>query len=207
MRRSSLMKYLVGMGFVVSLAGTTGCAFGTRHAELTYPPSSPDEGAIETVDAAERAPAVSREIVLKVSDERTERDRIGNVRNGFGMDTADVITDDDVLGWVEGALSLELANAGYNVVANGSEPLSDDAISLTTEIVEVYCDVFMTYDGDVSLMVTMVGNDQEPVRKQYEGEGGVGMNWAATASSYAESLSLALQNAISKILIDLAQYE
>ena len=38
--------------------------------------------------------------------------------------------------------------------------------------------------------------------KQHEGTGSVGLNWAYTGKSLAESLALALEDAISKMLVD-----
>jgi hypothetical protein len=200
------MHTLIRLTALTALVASTGCAFGTREAVLSYPPEADDGGGlIASAHAEEGIVPRAREIVLKVSDERAERDRIGNVRNGFGMDTANVVTKDDVAGWVEGALAQELTNAGYTVVAAGADASRDDAIGLTAEIVEVYCDVYMTYDGDVALMITLEGPEAKPVRTQIEGHGGVGINWAATGKSYAESLALALQDAIEKVLAELAK--
>ena len=104
-------------------------------------------------------------------------------------------------------LGKELGNAGFRVLRHDDLNASDNAISLFAEIVEVYCDVYMTYDADVALMVDMSAKAGQVDRMQYKGEGGVGLNWAATAASYAESLSQALQDAIAKILVDLRKME
>jgi hypothetical protein len=191
---------------VVSLAGAGGCAFGTRHAELSYPPN-PGNTLIDSARAESGAGPACCDVVLTVSDRRATTARIGNVRNTFGMDTADVVTQDDVRSWVEGALTQELRNAGYAVIADQGSAASGEAIRLNAEIIKVHCDVYMTYDGEVSMAVTLSAKDQAPLARNYEGSGGVGLNWAATADSYAQSLALALQNAISQVLVDLAQYQ
>ena len=64
----------------------------------------------------------------------------------------------------------------------------------------------MTYDADVSMAVTLTLKDQQPFQRSYEGDGSVGVNWGATGKSYAESLSLALQDAITKMLADIAEF-
>jgi hypothetical protein len=204
--RGKIMKIGVHIALIASMLALTGCAFGTRMAELSYPPNEQGGGLIESAHAAQTEMPRSRNIVLNVSDERSERSRIGNVRNTFGMDTADVVTKDDVAGWVEGALANELTNAGYHVTRSGEAAIGDGVISLQAEILTVYCDVYLTYDGEVSMMVILEGKERDTIRKQFEGEGGVGLNWAATSESYAESLALALKDVISKILTEVAAY-
>lgn len=183
-----------------------GCAFGTRTVVLHYPPEEPAEGMIGSAHAAPAVTAEQGIVVLSLSDQRAERGRVGNVRNGFGMDTADVVTNDDVTAWVQGALEQELAHAGYRVIPPGELESGSDAIDLQADIVRVYCDVYMTYDGEVSLLVNLKGGGRDAVTTQLLGEGGVGLNWAATAESYGESLALALQDVIAKLLAELAGY-
>jgi hypothetical protein len=195
------------VAILILLASITGCAFGTRHAELSYPPSASD--GVSLIASAHQEASVagkSREVVVQVSDQRDSRERIGNVRNGFGMDTADVITNDDLNLWVKRALISELANAGYTIVADGGRATGDDAIALDAEILEVYCDVYISFDADVSMRVTLSGKDIQPLPRTYEGDGSVGVAWDLTAKGFAESLSLALQDAISKILADMAEF-
>jgi hypothetical protein len=204
-----MTEEIMGKKFQLVLIATaallSGCAFGTRTAHLTYPPEESEHGAIPVAHAQEVQPDRERVVVLGVTDDRSEKSRIGNVRNTFGMDTADVVTGDDVRGWVEAALKSELERAGYTVVQEGA-PQADDAVSLQTSVVKVYCDVYMTYDGEVYLSVNLHDRNRSPTSKLIEGEGSVGLNWAATAESYAESLALALQSAISKVLIELEAY-
>lgn len=200
MKTARLSLLLLG----VVLAG--GCAFGTRTAELTYPPAREGGGLIATAGAAEAVPATRAPIAVTVVDARAERERIGNVRNGFGMDTANVVTDSDVRAWVEDALVAELANAGYDVVETDPTGTSADGIAMRAEILTVYCDVYLTYDGDVSLMLNLENRNRDAVRTQLAGEGSVGLNFAATAASYAESLALALEDVIGKVLVELESY-
>ena len=158
---------------------------------------------------AQAAPAVSeqgRRVVLKVTDERPNKARIGNVRNAFGMETADVVTKNDVAAWVAGALRHDLEALGYRVDASKAGT-GEGAVQLEARVVEVYCDVYMTYDGDVTLDVTFATPGRPPSNKYYKGAGSVGVNWAATAESYSESLARALQDAISQVVQDLPAYE
>jgi uncharacterized lipoprotein YajG len=191
---------------VLGLVNLSGCAFGTRHAELGYPPAEPEAGGM--IAAARAADALTPgccEIVISVSDMRARTDRIGNVRNTFGMDTADVVTKDDVRAWVEDAFTHELTGAGYTVLPAGSG--AENAILLKASITNVHCDAYLTYDGDVLMTVTLSRQDQPDFAKSYEGSGSVGLSWAATAKSYAESLALALEDAIAQVMVDLARFQ
>jgi hypothetical protein len=198
-------RALGGLLVITALASLSGCAFGTRHAELSYPPSKAS-GVIATAEAAGTPAAAGFEVILAVADMRASTERIGNVRNGFGMDTASVVTDTDVRAWVESAFMNELAGAGYTVIPAEGETGHDTAISLDAELTKVYCDAYLTYDGEVLMTVTLSRQDVLPVEKAYEGSGSVGLSWAATAKSYGESLSLALQDTIRQVMADLAAY-
>ena len=106
-------KEMNGAVVLLLLAGVTqaaGCAFGTRYVELGYPPQKPAK-----IDAMESATALggprTREVILVVNDARPSRDRIGNVRNGYGMDTASILTETNVEVWVYDAIELELVSA------------------------------------------------------------------------------------------------
>jgi len=200
-----IMRTKIQVTLLVSVVILTGCAFGTRTAQLTYPPEETGDSLIQSAYAGDAGPGGRQVVVLSVTDERQEKNRIGNVRNTFGMDTANVVTNDDVRVWVENALKQDLERAGYAVVPAGG-PDTDNPIGLQASILKVYCDVYLTYDGEVSLMLNLQGRDRSPVTKEIEGEGSVGMNWAATAKSYAESLALALQSAISKVVAELGAY-
>jgi len=199
------MRIIIFAAILIGSINLTGCAFGTRQTELSYPPSANNGGLIASAEASEANLLTSRNIILKVTDDRSEKSRIGNVRNGFGMDTADVVTQSNIEKWVEDALTLELNNAGYRVLKTSEA--GEDSINLNAEVRDVYCDVYFTYDADVNLMVDISSPGKQSSRKAYNGEGSVGLNWAATAASYAESLSLALQNAISLIISDLQKME
>jgi hypothetical protein len=191
---------------LMSLLVLGGCAFGTRTVVLSYPPEETVDGFIDSAYAEEIGEAVPRTIVLSVFDRRSEGHRIGNVRNAFGMDTADVVTRDDVTDWVARALEKELVSVGHSVIRSGEALPGENAIGLRADILTVYCDVYLTYDGEVSLMVTLEDKERGSISKQLAGEGSVGLNWAATAESYGESLALALQDAISKLLLEVARY-
>jgi len=199
-------RVLVRGWVVLAVVGASGCAFGTRNAELAYPPKEEEGGVVATAQAATAVSVQGRRVVLTVTDERPNKARVGNVRNAFGMDTADVVTNDDIAAWVAGAFRHDLEALGYSVDTSPAGA-GEEAVQLEARVVEVYCDVYMTYDGDVALDVTFATPGRPPLNKYYKGAGSVGVNWAATAESYSESLARALQDAISQVAQDLPAYE
>ena len=192
------------MPLLIAIIFLNGCAFGTREALLTYPPPVDQEGG-QVAHAANQATKNGVKVIIgDVEDKRTVTHRVGNVRNGFGMDTADVVATNNVRDWVVEALQWELNNAGYSVVKPADIGKDvDSAVNVTGAIQTIYCDVYMTYDGDATVQLKAVQNGKEIVHNLYVGSGSAGMNWAATEESYSISLGLALQDAIGKFINEL----
>jgi hypothetical protein len=152
-RLSLLLVLAVGMG---------GCAFGARRATLHYPPAA--EPGAGTARAAPAAAASKAEIALApFADGRTDKKQVGSVRNGFGMPTADVVTNDSVPDWVTGAVRTELTKAGYRVIDNnGDAPTTP---TLAGDITNVWCDAYFTYLGEVNLNVRLRRGSQDLLNK------------------------------------------
>ncbi len=176
------------IGFAVLVAVSfAGCAFGTRHPLLSYTPVSTS--------------AQPRNITIYVEtfkDERTEKNVIGNVRNGWGLKTADVVTDTSVSEWITNALKAELGNGGYVVAKDRVE------LAAGGEVITVYCDSFLQYEGTVTLGVVLKRNAEVLIDKKYTGKA-TNLNWASTAKSYGATLELSLQNTMKQIISDINQ--
>lgn len=178
-----------------------GCAFGTREAMLQYPPQS-EAGGISTAHAATEPELKATEILLVTfNDKRQDNRLVGTVRNGFGMRTADVVAINSVPEWVSEAVKKELNNAGYTVRTKSEG--SQSPATLSGDIINVFCDAFFTYDGQVSLYVKLNKNDKDILSKLYIGKGSAGINLLATSDSYAQSLALALSDALKQMVSDL----
>ena len=181
MRKSNIVLMLL-LALQIS-----GCAFGTRHPLLTYTPL-----------AKSSEPRNISVYVEPFKDERTERNVIGHVRNGWGMKTADVVTDTDISQWVTDALKTELGNGGYVVVKDRTDLVAGG------EVITVYCDSFMQYEGTVTLGAILKKNGETLIDKKYTGKA-TNLNWAATAKSYGLTLDKSLQNAMQQIIADINQ--
>lgn len=195
-----MLKNAIRGGCFLFVAVTlAGCAFGTRQASLTYPPAGVQQAAV--ADAATKNTTI---ILNKFSDERSDKSVVGTVRNGFGMRTADVVASSDVSDWVTKAVGTELRANGYRVVSASPETINDPkAVVVSGSVLNAFCDMYMSYTGQVSLLTKVTKGSNGMIAKHYSGEGSAGLAVAATGESFAESLSLALRDALKKFMADL----
>jgi hypothetical protein len=185
-------------GLLSFLLLTSGCAFGTRHAKLTYPP-----GALSEKAATNACPAGSkgRIVLQRFSDDRANKRLVGHVRNGWGMKTAEVVSDDgDLSDLITGAVRSELQKAGYEVL---SDAAAGGLPQLAGGLTAMYCDAYLTYEGKATLVVRVNRDGNEVFKRTYEGQGSAGLNWTMSSASYGKSLSVALQEAILALVADL----
>jgi uncharacterized lipoprotein YajG len=143
-------------------------------------------------------------VLSRFADERTDKSVVGTVRNGFGMRTADVVATKDVSEWVTSAVGSELRANGYKVVSGADQDLKDPKlVVLSGSVQNAFCDMYMSYSGQVSLLAKVTSGNSEVINRQYTGEGSAGVVMAATGESFAESLSLALRDALKQFMADL----
>jgi len=196
-----MLKAAVTYLLMASLAQLTGCA--TRPLDLIYPPEQ-SATAIPSSPVIENTGSInSNDIVLDVFDARTEKDRLSDGIGGFFSVRAGAFeSEDNVAAWVNNALVYELTEVGYNVFQKGTATTNDAAIGLTVDIQNVFGTAPVTYQGEVLLQATLHRKGEQQVTQQFEGTGSAGLNIAGTSRSLGKSLALALQDAISKMLVD-----
>lgn len=182
-----------------------GCAFGTREPTLIYPPVAEPSAITAAHAAAKPAPKNVQIILSSFSDQRSDKKVVGTVRNGFGMRTADVIPTNSVPEWVMLAMKTELQNSGYFVStgATGGNSTGRTSAVVSGEILNVFCDMYLSYTGQVSLLARVSKDGKEVLNKHYAGEGSAGLSFAGTAESFAQSLALALASAVRQFVSEL----
>ena len=86
----------------------------------------------------------------------------------------------------------------------GKTTTIDDSGSyvVSGEILNVFCDMYLEFSGQVVLVATVRKDGRELLNKRYEGKGTSGIAVAATAESYAQSLARALASAIRPFVAD-----
>ncbi len=201
MHIDKMLKAAVTYLLMASLAQLTGCA--TRPLDLIYPPEQ-SATAIPSSPVIENTGSInSNDIVLDVFDARTEKDRLSDGIGGFFSVRGGAFeSEDNVAAWVNNALVYELTEVGYNVFQKGTATTNDAAIGLTVDIQNVFGTAPVTYQGEVLLQATLHRKGEQQVTQQFEGTGSAGLNIAGTSRSLGKSLALALQDAISKMLVD-----
>jgi len=183
------------------------CAFGDREVTLSYQPETAKSDAkAAKVTTAATVPPVADDgklafIVVPFKDERADKNIVGEVRNGWGMHTADVVVQNDVAQWITDGLKTELAKAGYRVV----ESAADDSTAAQIEgtVARVYCTALFSYEAEVSFFATLRRDGKDVINQQYHGTGSAGVNMAATSGSYKDSLNRALADALRSLIADL----
>lgn len=187
---------------LVLLVFLAGCAFGTRNATLIYPPK-PESQTVSVAQAAAAPAAKNIALVLApFSDQRTDKKVIGTMRNGFGMRTADVVAMNSVSDWVTQAIKTELENSGYSVKTGTASDSGASAV-VSGEVLNVFCDMYFNYAGQVSLLAKASKDGKEVLNKHYSGEGSAGLSIAGTGTSFGQSLSLALAAAVKQFVSEL----
>lgn len=177
-----------------------GCAFGSRYVSLSYPPED-EQPAAETARAAGSR---SGDVLLVVQDAREDTDRIGVVRNGYGIVTSSILTEDNVTIWAHDAIRTELERLGYNVVAEvGRESDLAAYERLDALLTQLWCDIFLFYDGQVTLRATLHPVQGPPLTGEFPTKVNSGLSWAASGEGTGKSLAQAMQASARAMLAEL----
>ncbi len=181
-----------------------GCAFGDRHLTLTYPPPPSSAGGPAAANASPAPPVSAMPIVvIPFNDTRPDKQHIGEVKNGLGMRTAWVLSDNDVSEWLVAAVAKELENAGYKVSRAASAADSGGTPVLSGDILKVFGSAYMTYGGDVTVRARVTRNGTTLHEKIYTNHQTSGLNWTASGGGYGNALSAALAEDIRAMISDL----
>jgi hypothetical protein len=165
---------------------------------LAYPPP-----AEQTIALPARPALTTPTVALQNFADVRSKLPIGEVRNGFGMHTADVLAQGSVAQWVTDAVAYELKAVGVRVHRLNGRPPSPGEIVVSGQIVRFYCTALMSYEAEVSFIGQLSVNSQLSFTGHLSGNGGSGVNWGATESAYGESLAAALQDAVRRFIVQI----
>jgi uncharacterized lipoprotein YajG len=101
--RASLLVVRLVASLGASILLLSGCAFTTGHVNLAYEP---------TTEVSKAATADSPRVRVEVTDKRPTQ-AVGQKINGFGMKTADIVSNSDVAATLKTAFETELHNRGF----------------------------------------------------------------------------------------------
>ncbi len=148
--------------------------------------------------AAKVAAAAAPHVVVQVADQRPTK-VVGQKINGFGMKTADILSDNDIPATLKGAFETELSNRGFTV-GPGGETVGVTLNSLQNQFslgffsgestANIGIDVSVKRaDGAVAYEKYFTGQNQESVQ-------------LATAGNAEETLNAAIKDAVGKVFSD-----
>lgn len=203
----TMSKRLMPLLVVLVLAGTAGCAFTDRRVNLAPPtsvpvirPSSPNTtGAAKAINIA------------RPQDLRPDPTTVGNIKNGYGMVTAQVRSNNDIPLWVTNSIIQGLERSGYTIervetVDNAHHPVVIDlAVSrVFTEHVPGFFTV--TGSGDIVAQIEVYKNSKRVHRRTYTGTyKDTGLVVSTSADAYQQLLDAAMKNFLQKTLPDLVR--
>lgn len=193
------LALVLGISCVVVASG---CAFGNRYVSMTYPPAAGPPPPARNEGIEPGPPRPSRPVTVALQDFTDVRSKaaIGEVRNGWGMHTADVLPLGHVDKWVTEAIEYELIAAGLRVDRlEGRRPMPGQTV-ISGQITTFYCRAMFSYEAEVAFMGQVAVGNRVDFTGHLSGSGEAGVNLAATEMSYSECLAAALQDAARKFV-------
>lgn len=201
---SSVLSRAVLAVLLAAALSFFGCALGTRHVTLEYPPASnqgSQRGSLAHAAVPTRqAPLIT---VMQFEDVR-ERQVIGEVLNGYGMVMADVVTNSSLGDWVANAVAYELHRRGFEVAVNTGDDMSK-GVSVRGEIVEVFASAYWSYTGEVRFLARLEQDGMTLFERWYDAERTGSINVAMTAENYGRVLAEALRDVARKLAREVDQ--
>jgi hypothetical protein len=174
------------------MALATGCAFGNRHVDLTYPATLPA--------APSTAPRFGRVAVAKFDDARTAEQGtgalLGKVRNGYGIPTASVLANQDPVVWVNEGVARALVAQGLTVerVVTPSDP---SVPTITGRVTRASGGMYASMDANVSADLTILHQGQTVSTLTCNGEARK-VAWTASADEYRTIFEAAMADFANK---------
>ena len=190
---------------LILFSGTMfGCAFTDRHVTLTPPTTIPQTFSPSTPSANKKTISVARP-----QDLRPDPTTVGNIKNGYGMVTAQVRSNNDIPMWVTNSIIQGLEQAGYRVervetVETALTPVAIDiAVSRAfTEHVAGF--ITVTGKGDIAAQIEVYRDGSRILRRMYAGKYEDRNFFVSTsADAYQVLLDAAMKDFLRKTLTDL----
>jgi hypothetical protein len=172
----------------------TGCAFGTRHVNLTYGPN---------VDGAKQRAIHGHIAVARLRDGRTSEDGtgtlLGKVRNTYGMPTASVEANQDPVVWVNEAIARALSSHGFKVEKVETAATAGGLPTVSGTVERVSGGMYWNMDAHVRTDLAVEQGGAQLFSQRCEGEAKQGAG-TASAEAYREVFEHALDDYVTKCI-------
>jgi uncharacterized lipoprotein YajG len=182
------------VAFLLAAVLFSGCALTKDEVSLGYTP----QPSVSKVSGADHVP-----VTVTVKDARQDKTAVGAKINGFGMETAPIVSRGDVIALVENAIETELTDRGFKLNAT-------NGVSLVAEL-STFRNHFKVgfWAGDAVADITLeitVKNVAGTIvyNKLVQGQGMNENIQLATGSNAKVALEAALSDAMTKMFSDQA---
>jgi len=195
------MKRYLFVGAIILMSISSGCAFVDDKVSLGYNQGALGAGSKNCGDIQ-----VERPIAPEMKTKKNGQYVVGNVKNSYGMKTADAVTSDSIPGWVANALSIELKAAGFApTVVDDIGTFTGPAVK--TRIMKVWVEPDMGFwtlgaVGEVQLRMALYKDGRRIKEFDIESKGqpkrsAIELSWAAKKR---EALRIALEECMKKAI-------
>lgn len=215
MSKNRLIVNLLVLAFVGLMAFSSGgCAFGDRvvalryHSEINVNQKQVDSQEIYIASFKDVSPNNLKKISFKDSKGariKTDGKEIGEIRNGYNIKTACVVSKSPDLGpWITQALSQELKQRGFNVINVTSLP-PEISLGINGSIEKCYSKMYFLKAPDCTIQATisLQKSGVTVFAKEYIGQSKVTMGIGA--KGYEMAFQEAMKDLLDKSVPDIME--
>lgn len=181
-----------------------GCAFTDRHVNLAPPTVMPQIAVPASTSASHRTVSIARP-----QDLRPDPTTVGNIRNGYGMVTAQVRSNNDIPLWVTNSVIAGLEQAGFRVERVETVETAHTPVAIDIAVSRVFTEhapgfFTLTAKGDVAAQIEVYKQGKRILRRTYAGKYEDPEFFVTTSSSeYQTLLDAAMKDFLQKAIPDL----
>lgn len=188
-----MFVHAIRFGMMCAVALVSGCALTTEKIDLSYTPQSsppivPGAGGIA--------------VAVQVIDDRQDKSKISSKKNGYGMEMAPILANEDVTITVRKAIETELRNRGFRLSV---DPAIVQVIADLTRFYNDHKTGFFSGDAvaDLIMSVNVKSKDGSVLySRQIVAQGVEPNTQLATGNNARIALDKALQDGMAKLFGD-----
>lgn len=187
------MRIASMLALIMVISALHGCAFTTETIDINYLP----EPGVSKVAGAE-----SVTVAVEVADKRQDQSRVSSKKNGYGMETAPILANEDIATTVRRALTQEIAARGYQ---SAKTPADVRVNALVNRFYNDHKPGFFSGDAvaDFSMTVQVLGSaNRELFSRTITSQGKEANIQLATGDNAKRALDQALANGMHMLFAD-----
>jgi hypothetical protein len=172
---------------LLAIVLTQGCAFTTARLNVAARPNTDFKGPLSQV-------APTKFDVQALADERTDKARIGWKKNGYGSNTADILSTRPVIELVAEGIRAGLQQNGHSIGSPGDITISGSVTRFWFEVKPNFWTIEFTGNVECDLKFERMGTTQEVYKSRYSGTytkktgGGLEATWTEVMDASLEKL-------------------